>query len=30
MQVQFHPRPNFEKSQKLGTDETSVIERNDM
>ena len=30
MQVRFHPRPNFEKSQKLGTDETSVIVRNDM
>ena len=30
MQVRFHPRPNFEKSKKLGTDETSVIVRNDM
>ena len=30
MQVRFHPRPNFEKSQKLGTDETSVIVRNAM
>ena len=30
MQVGFHPRPNFEKSQKFGTDETSVIIRNDM
>ena len=30
MQVRFHPRPNFKKSQKLGTDETSVIVRNDM
>ena len=30
MQVRFHPRPNFEKSQKLGTDETSVTIRNDM
>ena len=30
MQVRFHPRPYFEKSQKLGTDETSVIIRNDM
>ena len=30
MQVRFHPRQNFEKSQKLGTDETSVIIRNDM
>ena len=34
MQVRFppppHPRPNFEKSQKFGTDETSVTIRNDM
>ena len=30
MQVRFHPRPNFEKSKKIGTDETSVIIRNDM
>ena len=25
MQVRFHPRPNFEKSQKFGTDETVVV-----
>ena len=30
MQVRFHPRPNFEKSQKFGTDETTVTIRNDM
>ena len=30
IQVRFHPRPNFEKSQKFGTDETSVIIRKDM
>ena len=30
MQVRFHPRPNFEQNHKLGTDETSVIIRNDM
>ena len=30
MQVRFHPRPNFEKSQKFGTDETSVTIRKDI
>ena len=30
MQVRFHPRPNLEKSQKFGTDETFVTIRNDM
>ena len=30
MLVRFHPRPNFEKSQKFVTDETSVTIRNDM
>ena len=30
MQVRSHPRPNFEKSQKFGTDETSITIRNDM
>ena len=30
MQVRFHPRPNFEKSQKFGTDEIAVTIRNDM
>ena len=30
MQVRFHPRPNFEKCQKFGTDEISVTIRNDM
>ena len=30
MLVRFHPRQNFEKSQKFGTDVTSVTVSNDM
>ena len=30
MLVRFHPRPNFEKSQKFGTDKSSVTKRNDL